>query len=157
MGRDSISAARMERFLLRHNSTVDRTYARQLIDAYRKECRAEGVRTSVAFCQMCLETNFLSFTGDVSAGQNNFCGYGATGGGRRGARFPSPEIGVRAQVQHLKAYATTAPTKGRCIDGRRRLILLGSAPQVDDLSGRWAADPDYGTKIRRLLRELRTE
>ncbi|MDR0679092.1 MAG: glucosaminidase domain-containing protein [Puniceicoccales bacterium] len=157
MGRDGVGVAQMERFVLRHNPAADRSQVRRLADIYRKECKAEGVRASVAFCQMCLETNFLAFTGDVSADQNNFCGYGATGGGRRGVRFPSLESGVRAQVQHLKAYATSTPTRRRCIDGRRKLVALGSAPYVNDLSGQWAADPSYGAKICRLLRELCNE
>jgi hypothetical protein len=157
MGTDSIDMVQLERFLLRHNPAIDRSYARQLADTYLRECRTEGVRVAVAFCQMCLETGFLSFTGAVAAEQNNFCGFGATGDGRTGERFPDMETGVRVQVQHLKAYATPKSTKRRCIDNRRHLVLLGSAPAVDELAGRWAADPNYGTKICRLLEELHSE
>ncbi|MFW6359808.1 MAG: N-acetylmuramoyl-L-alanine amidase, partial [Chroococcales cyanobacterium] len=73
---------------------------------YREEASIEGVNYDIAFCQMCLETGFLRFGSDVSPSQNNFAGLGAIGGGEAGASFPSARIGVRAHVQHLKAYAS---------------------------------------------------
>jgi hypothetical protein len=157
MGNDSVSAAQMERFLLRHNPNLDHSYARHIISLYQQECHFEGVRVSVAFCQMCLETGFLSFPGMVSIEQNNFCGYGVTSNSVIGEKFPSVRTGVRVHVQHLKAYGTAESTNRRCIDSRRRYVSLGSAQTVNDLTGRWATDPDYGEKLCSLIARLRAE
>lgn len=64
-----------------------------------------GIRWDMAFFQMMLETGALSFTGDVRADQNNFAGLGASGGGKRGERFPDIATGVKAHLQHLLMYA----------------------------------------------------
>lgn len=121
---------------------------------YREESAVEGVNYDIAFCQMCVETGFLRFGGDVKPQQNNFAGLGATGGGAVGAAFPSARIGVRAQVQHLKAYASTEPLVQEIVDPRFRFVARGVAPLIDQLSGRWAADPNYGTKILATIRRL---
>ncbi len=121
---------------------------------YREESGTEGVNYDIAFCQMCLETNFLRFGNDVKPTQNNFSGLGAIGGGAEGAAFPSARIGVRAQVQHLKAYASTEPLVQELVDPRFRFVTRGIAPLIDQLSGRWAADLKYGAKIMAILRRL---
>ena len=69
-----------------------------------EEADAEGVRGEVVFEQAMLETGWLQFGGDASAGQFNFSGLGTTGGGVAGNSFPDVRTGIRAQVQHLKAY-----------------------------------------------------
>jgi hypothetical protein len=157
MGTDSIEASQMERFLLRHNPNIDHCYARHLISTYQQECHFEGVRVSVAFCQMCLETGFLTFPGMVSIEQNNFCGYGVTDNNTVGEKFPSMRTGIRVHVQHLKSYGSSESTNRKCIDSRRRYVSLGSAPAVMDLAGRWATDPEYGTKLCNLITRLRAE
>jgi len=121
---------------------------------YREEASIEGINYDIAFAQMCLETNFLRFGGDVKPSQNNFAGLGAVGGGAQGATFPSARIGVRAQVQHLKAYASQEPLVQELVDPRFDYVRRGIAPLVEQLSGRWAADPDYGKKILAILRRL---
>ncbi len=63
---------------------------------------------------------------------------------------------MRAHVQHLKGYATDAPLRKELVDPRYRWVRYGSAPTVKDLSGRWAADPQYGPKLARLLERLYT-
>ena len=103
---------------------------------------------------MCVETSFLRFGGDVKASQNNFAGIGAIGGDAAGAAFPSARIGVRAQIQHLKAYASKEPLVQELVDPRFRFVSRNSAVLVDQLSGRWAADPNYGKKIIAMIRRL---
>ena len=78
----------------------------------------------------------------------------ATGHGVPGASFKSVQIGIRAQIQHLKAYASTGPPRRGLVDPRFGRVPRGSAPYVEDLSGTWAADPHYGAKIRSMLRSL---
>lgn len=121
---------------------------------YREEAIIEGVNHDLAFCQMCLETGFLRFGGDIRPQQNNFAGLGAIGGGSEAASFPSARIGVRAHIQHLKAYASLEPLVQQEVDPRFRFVTRGVAPSVDQLSGRWSADLDYGTKIKALFKRL---
>jgi hypothetical protein len=67
------------------------------------------------------------------------------------------DVGVRVHVQHLKAYASKRKTTRPCIDSRRKLVQLGSARKVGKLSGRWAADRDYGKKILEIMYRIQAE
>ena len=116
--------------------------------------RVEGINYDIAFSQMCLATNFLRFGGDAKPAQNNFADLGAVGGGAQGATFPSAQMGVRAHIQHLKAYANLEPLVQDVVDPRFRFVTRGIAPLVDQLSGRWSSDLDYGKKILAILRRL---
>lgn len=127
-----------------------------------EEAEAEGVRGEVVFEQAMLETGWLQFQGDCSAGQFNFAGLGATGNGEPGISFPDVRTGIRAQVQHLKAYASSESLNQECVDERFELVQRESAPCVEWLGiqenpygGGWAAGADYGAKLRRLLAELK--
>jgi hypothetical protein len=112
------------------------------------EGNSEGVRGDIAFCQSCLETGFFKFGGDVSVEQNNFCGLGAVGGGAKGASFGTPREGIRAQIQHLKAYVSKDALVNPCIDPRFLLVTRGIAPNWEDLNGRWAVPGNgYGENI----------
>ena len=121
---------------------------------YREEAAIEGVNYDIAFCQMCLETGFLHFGGDVQSAQNNFGGIGAIGKGVRGDSFSDRRIGVRAQIQHLKAYASNQPLMQPLVDPRFSLVKRGTAPLLGQLSGRWAEDINYDKKIMAILRRL---
>lgn len=121
---------------------------------YREEAAIEGVNHDVAFCQMCVETGFLRFGSDISPSQNNFASLGTVGGGSEGASFPSARIGVRAHIQHLKAYASLEPLVQELVDPRFRFVTRGVAPLVDQLSGRRAADLKYGSRILATVRRL---
>ncbi|MDJ1182646.1 hormogonium tapered terminus morphoprotein TftA [Roseofilum casamattae] len=121
---------------------------------YREEGTIEGVNYDIAFAQMCLETTFLRFGGEVQSNQNNFAGLGNVAGTESGASFPSARIGVRAQIQQLKAYASTEPLVQELVAPRFRFVTRGIAPLVPQLSGRWSADPQYGQRILALLRQL---
>ncbi|MCM1160408.1 MAG: GBS Bsp-like repeat-containing protein [Roseburia sp.] len=130
---------------------------------YLSESKAEGVKAEVAFIQAMKETNFLKYGGDVDISQYNFAGLGATGGGASGASFESVKIGIRAQVQHLKAYATTEPLNKACVDDRYSLVTKGCAPYVQWLgtnenpTGKgWATDPGYGNDIVKRIADLKT-
>lgn len=139
--------------LLRLNSAPLNIYG-DLPTIYREEAAIEGVNYDIAFCQMCLETGFLQFDGDVKPEQNNFGGIGAIGNGIRGDSFSDRRIGIRAQIQHLKAYATTKPLVQPLVDPRFSLIKRGTAPLLGQLSGKWAEDPNYDKKILAILRRL---
>lgn len=120
-----------------------------------EEARAEGVKPEVLFAQVMLETGWLQFQGSsVKADQCNFGGIGATDSNPRPATFPDVRTGLRAQTQHLKAYASTDALRNPCVDPRFNLVKRGSATTVIALSGKWASDPAYGTKLLALIEEL---
>ncbi len=129
-----------------------------------EEAYIEGVRAEVVYEQAMLETGWLQFGGDAQAQQYNFAGLGTTGGGVRGLSYPDVRTGIRAQVQHLKAYASTEELNENCVDTRFDMVRRGSAPYVEWLGiqenpngGGWAAGADYGSKLRVLLAELKGE
>ena len=114
----------------------------------------EGVRPAVLYAQVMHETGWLQFGGDVSPEQCNFGGLGATGGGNPGNQFPDVRTGLRAQVQHLKAYGSTEPLKNPCVDERFKYVQRGVAPYVADLAGKWAMDTQYGVKLNKIIDKL---
>jgi N-acetylmuramoyl-L-alanine amidase/Mannosyl-glycoprotein endo-beta-N-acetylglucosaminidase len=140
--------------LLQANNSDALTQFPDLPRFYIEESALEGVNHNIAFSQMCLETGYLNFGGDVEPIQNNFCGLGTTGGGVRGASFPDVRTGVKAHIQHLKAYASQDPVVPPIVDPRFNLVQRGIAPMVSDLSGRWAIEPSYGNKILAVQRRL---
>ena len=128
---------------------------------YYEEAIAEGIRPEVAFTQCMKETGFLQFGGDIKVEQFNFAGIGATGNGNPGNSFPNVRIGVRAHVQHLKAYACTDPLNQECVDDRFKYVKRGVAPYVEWLSissnpynSGWASDPNYGDSILSMMDKL---
>ena len=126
----------------------------ELANLYVEEADMEGVNHDAAFAQMCLETGFLGFGGLVVPEMNNFCGLGAIGPGQNGEWFPDPRTGVRAHIQHLKAYATEEPLNQDLVDPRRIWVRNGSSPKISGLSGTWAEDLLYGEKINSILERL---
>ena len=147
------SEVQLQLFLKTNNENAITQFP-DLPKLYREEATIEGVNHDIAFCQMCLETGFLRFGTDIKPQQNNFAGLGGVGGGAEGASFPSARIGVRAHIQHLKAYASLEPLVQQEVDPRFRFVTRGVAPSVHQLSGRWSADLDYGIKITAILRRL---
>lgn len=153
MGFGKTSEVQMMMFLKSNNESAITTFP-DLAKLYRTEAAIEGVNYDIAFSQMCVETAFLTFPGPLKPSQYNFGGIGSATGGSEGASFPTARIGVRAQVQHLKAYASTEPLVQALVDPRFRYVRRGIAPLVGQLSGRWNADLDYGDKIMAVLRRL---
>lgn len=130
-----------------------------MIPLYLSEGAAEGIRGDVAFAQSCLETGNFGFIGSaVTLDQNNFCGMGVTVNGVKGNSFDTPQMGIRAQVQHLKAYANSEALKNARIDPRFQYVTRGSAPYVEWLGQQenpagkgWATGAGYGEKILAIL------
>lgn len=129
---------------------------------YIEEAEAEGVRTEVAFAQTMKETGWLQFGGDASIEQYNFAGLGTTGGGEPGISFPDVRTGVRAQIQHLKAYATEEALLQECVDERYEYVKKGCAPYVEWLGQQenpfktgWATAENYGYSIVDMIENLK--
>ncbi|MDZ8081326.1 MAG: N-acetylmuramoyl-L-alanine amidase [Nostoc sp. SerVER01] len=153
MSNGNTSEVQLQLFLRNNNENALAKFP-DISKLYREEAGIEGVNYDIAFCQMCVETGFLRFGGDIKPEQNNFAGLGAIGGGSEAASFPSARIGVRAHVQHLKAYASLEPLVQEVVDPRFRFVTRGIAPLIDQLSGRWSADLDYGARITAMVKRL---
>lgn len=125
-----------------------------------EEAKAEGVRAEVVFAQCMLETGFLKYGGDVLPNQYNFAGIGATGA-VHGASFENVRVGVRAHVQHLKAYASLDGLTQQCVDPRFNLVARGCAQYVEWLGMKenpkgygWASAKNYGPNVVNMVINL---
>ena len=154
MGKGLAAAKDLSGFLLSVNPGAETSFVEGLALIYAEEADMEGVNHDVAFAQMCLETGYLRYGNLVTPDMNNFCGLGAIGPGQNGESFPTPRLGVRAHIQHLKAYATDAPIKQELVDPRYRYVRLGSSPTIRGLAGTWAADRSYAEKLHNILGRL---
>ena len=150
MGSGSLTPEILTRFLLQNNPQAG-SYS-TLARIYVEEAEAEGVNHDIAFAQMCLETGFLRYGGWVQRDWNNFCGLGAFRDGQ-GSRFTDIRTGVRAHIQHLKAYASYLNIND-IIDRRTGNIIRGISPTIEGLSGTWAEDTQYAAKIYSLLQRM---
>ena len=154
MGQGILPPEDMAAFLLSVNLNINANFVRELTVIYAEEAAREGVNHDVAFAQMILETGYLRYGGLVTPEMNNFAGMGAIGPGENGLSFPSPRIGVRAQIQHLNAYASTLPLNLELVNPRFHLVRRGSSPGISGLAGTWAADPLYADKIKNILQRM---
>ena len=125
-----------------------------IVRDYSEEAGREGIRPDVALCQALKETGFFAYGGDVSPKQNNFCGLGATGNREPGASFATPQLGVRAHIQHLMAYATQERPHGAIVDPRYNHVVVnrpdihGHITKWTGLNGVWAVPGTrYGQEI----------
>lgn len=148
-----ITPDRLMRTLVERNGRIEERF-KTIATHYKKHGEALAVRWDYAFYQMILETNYLAFTGDVRARQNNFAGIGATGGGVPGESFPDVSAGVLAQLQHLVAYAgerVEKPVAKRTLENQDDIIAksrrLNRPVRFGDLTNRWAADRNYARSI----------
>jgi len=151
MGQGTLKASVLAAFLHKNNRAISILEATRIAEIYMEEANVEGVNYDIAFSQMCLETGFLHFGGAVLPRQNNFAGLGVLDNKTRGFSFRDIRLGIRAHIQHLKAYASRKKLYYKLVDPRFRFVKRGSIKKVDDLSGKWAADKRYGKKIRYLL------
>lgn len=146
IGKSECTASQMAQYLIERNPSA-KPWALEYAQIYLEEGETEGVRGDGAWIQSCKETGNFKFTGGtaVTFDQNNFCGLGVTKKGMKGHSFETPRLGIRAQIQHLKGYATSATLKNLCIDPRYKYINpKGKAPSFEDLAGKWAV-PGYDT------------
>ena len=118
-----------------------------------QEANAEGVRAEVVFAQAMFETANLRYGGLVKANQYNYCGL-KNSNGSAFQSFSDVRQGVRAHVQHLKAYASTRPLTKACVDPRFNLISRGCAPNLGNLSRRWSGESDYGDRVNDYLKRI---
>lgn len=151
------------------NSTIE-----EFVDIAYEESAIEGVRADIVIAQSLHETGYFQYGGIVKPEDNNFSGLGATGNGDERNTFSSVRIGIRAQIQHLKAYATGDALKQEVVDTRYKYVTKGSAPTLEELAGKWAvpgydktryasleaavnANATYGQVIYKLIQDAKKE
>ena len=161
MGQAVATAAQMQAYIKKVNPEVSNSVIK-MISVYITEGELEGVRGDIAFAQSCLETSNFTFAGSaVTLDQNNFCGLGVTSTGMKGNSFKTPTEGIRVQIQHLQAYASTERLQNRYVDPRYTYVTRGCAPYVEQLGIQenpkgqgWAAGKDYGKQIIEILNNI---
>lgn len=164
MGKSVATTDQMRSYIKRVNPAVAQSVL-EMIPFYLAEGKAEGVSGDIAFAQSCLETGNFAFEGSaVTLDQNNFAGIGVTSNGMKGNSWKTPQLGIRAQIQHLKAYASDDPLTGACVDPRFKYVRRNCAEYVEHLGIQenpqhcgWAAGKDYGKKIIQILNNILNE
>ncbi len=150
-------------YLLSVNPNPDLTVSPQeLVSFYYEEGMREGIRPDVAFAQALKETGFFRYGGTVTPDQNNYCGLGTTSTEVKGAYFNNARLGVRAQIQHLLAYASTRQPSEPVVDPRYSLVRSAYGDRTlsawSDLNGRWAVPGySYGQSIMSIFRAMLTK
>ena len=164
MGRSKATVEQLQTYIKKVNPKVTDSVTK-LAAIYIAEGEMEGVRGDIAFAQSCLETGNFTFSGSaVTFEQNNFCGLGVTKNGMKGNSFDTPVKGIRAQIQHLKAYASNERLLQTCVDPRFLYVTRGAAEYVEWLGIQenptrqgWAAGKNYGQEIIRILNAIMEE
>jgi hypothetical protein len=167
MGASRLSSAQLVAWFSTRQPRPSGSYAatepvEALARYFIEEAAAEGVTGDVAFMQSIVETGWFRFGGTVPAWMNNFAGIGASDSNPSPAVFPDARTGVRAQIQHLRAYAdpgayacAVPPLSNPCVDPRFDLVVpKGKAPTWNQLgNGNWATASTYATSILTLFQE----
>ena len=157
MGRATATPAQMAGWFAQsgRKAKLDVTVA-ELASMFVEEGAREGVRGDLAFAQSIVETGYFGFSPSVPPDTHNYAGIGATGGGIKGTAFPDARTGVRAQVQHLRAYAdpslrSAADLRQPLVDPRFGFLVPNerTVPCWEQFgNGIWAADPTgYGPRV----------
>ena len=160
MGTPLASQEQCVKYLLSVNPRPDISVSPQeLVSYYYEEGAREGIRPDVAFAQALKETGFFRYGGTVTADQNNYCGLGTTSTEVKGAYFPSSQLGVRAHIQHLLAYASTRKPVEPVVDPRYQLVRSSYGKRTlgrwEDLNGRWAVPGhSYGQSILSMFKDM---
>lgn len=130
-----------------------------LVNLYFAEGKAEHVRPELAFAQAVIETGSFG-----NALDNNYAGIGACDSCQGEPTFPSPQDGVRGQIQLLRNYAdptsraaNLANPPSPTIYGNDPVVAArlydtffakGRTPTWNVMgNGNWATDPGYAQKV----------
>jgi len=152
-----LTATQLADFFLLQRPDYDYIEIVHFAQYYIVEAAAEGINSDVAFAQMCLETGYLRFGGLVQPDFHNYCGLGAMDAENPGCIFETEQLGVRAHIQHLQAYATHEDQllNNELIDPRYNWVHKTKYIEtIEGLAGTWATDPNYAVKIENILSRM---
>ena len=155
MGVGSLNPQRVIVYANKKNRALSNS-DKNIINEYFKEASYEGVNVDIAIAQVLYWTDCFKKRERVAT--NNFCGLSRIDGWN--GRFPYKMRdgmieGVRAHIQHLKAYAKETP-KQTIVDPRFKLAFDRGIRGIkfDQVYRIWSEDPRYGQRIENILREL---
>ena len=122
---------------------------------YWKYGELTGINPEILYVQAAKETSFGRYTGQVKPEMNNWAGIkaaNATGDTTYDHEiFPTPEDGVRGHFNHMGIYCGVDPIgepHPRWYS-TRTAAWAGTVKYIEDASGKWAPNPDYGISIVR--------
>lgn len=109
-----VTTSQMEKYFKAKGATYPEYYSKtdaptleKFCQIYVEETNAEGINGAIAFTQAMKENAWLKF-----------------GGGVAGASFATVREGIRAQIQHLKAYGFKDALKNKCVDPRIKIVVI---------------------------------
>lgn len=159
IAKGKMSASQLANYFISQNPNENYEHIKKFAQIYIDEASAEGINSDVAFAQMCHETGYLKFGNLVKREWHNYCGLGAMDAQHPGEKFATEQLGIRAHIQHLQAYATTEDIKLKkeLIDPRYNWVHKTKyTDTIFGLSGTWATDPEYAHKIEQKLQDMET-
>ena len=157
LAQGQLSAEQLADFFWNNNQDIEYEQLYEFAGIYIEEASAEGINSDFAWAQMCLETGFLRFGGLVQPEWHNYCGLGAISAEQPGCQFETPQLGVRAHIQHIQAYATTEDIQlnNELVDPRYSWVHKTKYAQtIQELAASWATDPAYAQKLEDLLTRM---
>jgi hypothetical protein len=137
--------------------TLNPAYTINLAANFIIEGNAEGIRYDIAFCLALVLT--ANFTYQIYLTNFN-PGHLAASDGTTFATFTSWQLGIRATIQHLFAFAVPSSGTGSralvnaVVDPRFSNVPRASAPKILDLSNRWLVSPTLGQAVIEKLNGL---
>ena len=165
MGQSDLTSAQIVAFF-NANKPADGPYLTVSINTlagyFTSEGNAQNVRGDIAFAQSLVETGWFRYGGQVSWTQNNFSGLGACDTCTGGAVFPDARTGVRAQIQHLYAYADPKASRAGLahplVDPRFDMVSpKGKCPTWNQMgNGNWATSKTYASAVLSTYNRMRT-
>ena len=141
--------------------------AEELAALFVWEGTQENVRADIAFAQSVVETNWFTYGNQVQWWQNNYAGIGACDSCSGGIAFPSPQSGIRAQIQHLRNYADAGsrvsnlhnppvPELYNPASKFNTFFKKGAAPDWTVMgNGNWASSTTYATTVLTMYNRMR--
>jgi hypothetical protein len=148
------------KYLSENSRGVSERDIRAVIGHYIEESRKENINHDIAIAQMCYATQNLS---DKTLFNNmNYGGLITTGAKLNGknwnGKFPRSRTGVKAHIQHLKGYASTASLREAIVDPRFHLLanMRGKGDTIHKLSAYWVKNNQeaYERDIKEILEKL---
>ena len=157
LDRGTLTAEQLADFFLYNAQTRTREELITFAQLYIDEAAAENINSDIAFAQMCHETGFLKFGGLVQPEWHNYCGLGAISADQPGCIFETEQLGVRAHIQHIQAYATTEDVQlnNELVDPRYSWVHKTKfAVTLGDFAKSWATDPEYACKLEKMFERM---
>jgi hypothetical protein len=151
------SAQQLADFFLSQNPDHDANHILAFAQLYITEAAMENINSDIAFAQMCHETGFLCFGGLIQSEWHNYCGLGAISAEQPGCIFETEQLGVRAHIQHIQAYATTEDValNNELVDPRYSWVHKTKyAVTLQEMAASWATNPAYAESLEGLLQRM---